>query len=138
MSREFKLHAPASWRLWREIHAELVKEGQALPPDQSPPFAIVRRDASGALLAAASGEIAFTSMHISHLFVAATERRRGLGSTLLEAAETYAKARRCTRVHLETRSEDALRFYEDRGYAKFGELSRYAGAQSLYFLEKAL
>lgn len=77
-------------------------------------------------------------MHISHLFVAASARRQGLGSLLLETVETYARARRCGRVHLETRSDDALRFYEKRGYARFGELSRYAGAQSLYFLEKSI
>lgn len=138
LSKEFRLHAPASWRLWREIHTELVREGQALAPDQSPPFAIVRRHPSGALIAAVSGEIAFKSMHISHLFVAPAERGKGVGATLLATAETYARARRCERVHLETRSEAARGFYEKQGYAPFGELSRYAGDQSLYFLEKAL
>lgn len=137
-SDDIQLVAPASAKLWREIHGALVKAGQALGPEDSPPFALVKRDAEGALAAALSGEIAFASLHVSHLFVAERFRGQGLGAHLLRTVETYGRARRCERVHLETRSEDALRFYKREGFTVFGELTRYAGPQSLYFLEKPI
>lgn len=131
-------YSPAPPKLWREIHLALAEAGQAVRPEQSPPFALLQRDDDGALIAAASGEIAFASMHVSHLYVAAARRGAGLGASLLRAVETYARARRCERLHLETRSEDALRLYLRHGFKVFGELPRYAGEQSLYFLNKPL
>lgn len=135
---DFDFHAPAPSKLWREIHLALADAGQTLRPGEAPPFAIVRRDPQGGLVAAASGEISFTSLHVSHLFVAEPARGRGMGTALLKILEAYGRARKCDRIHLETRSEDALRLYLRRGYRVFGELPRYAGAQSLYFLEKTL
>lgn len=138
MSSDFQFYSPAPPKLWREIHLALAEAGQALRPEESPPFALVRRDDEGALIAAASGEIAFSSMHVSHLYVVEQRRGAGLGSSLIRAVETYARARRCERLHLETRSEDALRLYLRLGFEVFGELPRYAGEQSLYFLYKPL
>ncbi|MBX2855327.1 MAG: GNAT family N-acetyltransferase [Rhodobacteraceae bacterium] len=138
MIDDFKLIAPAPPKLWREIHMALAEEGQALRPEESAPFAIIRRDGEGRLTAAASGEISFRSLHISHLFVASPLRRRGVGASLLSAVEAYSRARQCERLHLETRSGDALRFYRRHGFEIFGELPRYAGEQSLYFLQKRL
>lgn len=55
---------------------------------------------------------------VRDLYVAATHRRSGVGSALLDAAETALRDRGVGVIGLEAlaANADAVRFYEDRGY----------------------
>lgn len=57
------------------------------------------------------------------VFVAASERGRGIGGALLKVAEGRAKARGASFITLSSNKKrvDAHRFYETRGYAKSHE-----------------
>jgi GNAT superfamily N-acetyltransferase len=62
---------------------------------------------------------------IAELAVAAHARGRGVGSTLVTAAETWARERDCAYTVLDynARNVDAGRFYRDRlGYRSAGEI----------------
>jgi ribosomal protein S18 acetylase RimI-like enzyme len=60
---------------------------------------------------------------ISGLVVAARYRRRGIASTLMDAAEAQARARMCARVRLSVAKHNAgaLALYAPRGYLRVGE-----------------
>jgi hypothetical protein len=55
---------------------------------------------------------------LSHVSVAPTERREGVGTDLVRAAEAWLAARGVTRIHLTVRATSAavMRFYESVGY----------------------
>ena len=63
------------------------------------------------------GQVNWTWLHVALFWIAAGERRRGLGSSLLRAIETAAIERGCTQAHLDTFSYQARPFYERHGYA---------------------
>jgi ribosomal protein S18 acetylase RimI-like enzyme len=59
--------------------------------------------------------------HVQSLFVSAPLRHRGFGKQLMAAAETWAREKGATSVHLDTWEFDAgpLGFYEKNGYRTF-------------------
>lgn len=63
--------------------------------------------------------------YVAEIAVAASARRRGVGTELLRAAEAWARERGCTYAVLDynTHNDDARRFYRDRmGYRPAGEI----------------
>ena len=70
------------------------------------------------LTASYSLEYGGDTMLVDELFVRGDRRGRGLGSLLLDAGESYAKARGVRALLLEvgTTNADAHRLYERRGY----------------------
>lgn len=137
MDPDIQLHSPAPEDLTDRLHAGLVAAGQALRSSDMPSFLLTVTD-EDALLAGCKGEIAFTSAHISELWVSDTLRGQGIGSALLARAEAHARDQGCTRIHIETRNPAARRLYERHGYHLFGELPDYDGPHSLCYLEKPL
>jgi GNAT superfamily N-acetyltransferase len=86
------------------------------------------------------GIIGFTDrgwLRIELLGVLEPWRRQGIGAKLLEAAESEARQRGCHSAWVDTFSFQALPFYQQRGYAIFGQLERYPDAHTRYFLQKA-
>jgi ribosomal protein S18 acetylase RimI-like enzyme len=68
---------------------------------------------------------------ISGFVVVEVNRRQGVGTTLIEAAEVEARRRGCTQVRLTVAKENpsALALYYGRGYERVGE-GRSAGLRS--------
>jgi ribosomal protein S18 acetylase RimI-like enzyme len=62
-------------------------------------------------------------MHIDILWVDSKYRKQGLGSKLLQAAESEAKKRGCHSVHVDTMSWQAPDFYKKHGYKAIGQLN---------------
>ena len=87
------------------------------------------------------GIIGFTDrgwLRIELLGVLESWRRQGIGTMLLEAAETEARKRQCHSAWVDTFSFQALPFYQRHGYAIFGQLERYPDTHTRYFLQKRL
>ena len=80
-------------------------------------FHCTLRDESGGIRAGIFGYTWAGCCYVSHLWVDAARRGRGLGAALLVAAEAHARARRCRVVFVDTHSFQAPGFYEHMGYA---------------------
>jgi ribosomal protein S18 acetylase RimI-like enzyme len=67
---------------------------------------------------------------IYHLAVKAEERRRGLGSSLMDEIEVRLRGKGCRRVYLLVTDDNraAMRFYEKRGW---GEMNLHVYAKNL-------
>jgi GNAT superfamily N-acetyltransferase len=97
-------------------------------------FSSVQRDHSGRINAGISGYTWGGCCYISYLWVDETERGRGVGTSLIKAAEEYAKSVRCPRMLLATHSFQAPAFYERLGYKKEAVVQDHPpGHASFYF-----
>lgn len=65
--------------------------------------------------------------HIITIDVVDAWRRRGVGSALMDVAETWARKAKLELMYLETAENNpaAQRFYEARGYRKIDKVDRY-------------
>jgi ribosomal protein S18 acetylase RimI-like enzyme len=76
------------------------------------------RSESGEVIAAFNGHTWGGCCVVTHLWVHESQRDRGLGRALLQAAEAEARRRGCEQVVLSTHSFQAPSFYERLGYEK--------------------
>jgi GNAT superfamily N-acetyltransferase len=77
-------------------------------------------------------------LFVSILWIDEQLRGQGHGTQLMEAAETYARARGCQWAHLDTHSWQARPFYERRGYELFATLDDFPAPHKKFFLKKKL
>jgi len=70
------------------------------------------------------------------LWIAEGFRQRGLGKSLLLAAEREAVHRGCSNAHCDTFDFQSLPFYQRSGYTIFGQLDDYPSGHTRYFLQK--
>jgi ribosomal protein S18 acetylase RimI-like enzyme len=75
---------------------------------------------------------------IEYLWVRADLRGTGLGSRLLEAAETEAKDRGCTQIVVSSHSFQAPDFYVRHGYREYGRIEGYPRGHAEVHLVKDL
>jgi GNAT superfamily N-acetyltransferase len=101
-------------------------------------LAIFVRDAGGAIRAGLSGHTWGGCAEVKFLWVREGERRSGLGTALLRAAEREAKARGCAQIVLSTHSFQAPAFYAKHGYTPCGEVPDYPSGYAQIFLRKVL
>src|SRR5450432_784898 len=78
------------------------------------------------------------SLFIDILFVPEVLRGNGIGTTLLQQAETEATRRGCRDMWTETYAFQARLFYEKLGFAVFGCLDGPAPIFPRFFLKKSL
>ena len=96
------------------------------------------RDARDEVLGGLLGSIWGGWLHVAILWVAEPLRGRGFGRQLLEAAESYAIERGCTRAWLTTFSFQAPEFYPRFGYETFAILDDHPSGHRHHFLQKRL
>lgn len=99
---------------------------------------IVEYDENRNVIAGILGGTYWGWMHIDILFVAEKYRKMGLGSKLLQAAETEAIKRGCHSVHVDTMSWQAPEFYKKHGYRIIGELNNIPCGNKKYHFVKEL
>jgi GNAT superfamily N-acetyltransferase len=99
--------------------------------------AFVRGEA-GEMRAGLAGHTWGGCCEIRFLWVREAERRTGLGSALLAAAEREARARGCERMVLSTHSFQAPVFYARRGYTEYGRVEGYPRGHAQIHLTKPL
>ena len=91
---------------------------------------------AGEVIAGFSGHTWGGCAEISHLWVSEHHRGRGLGKTLLHAAEAEAVRRGCTQIVLTTHSFQAPGFYERVGYErKYAIEGRPKGHSNIVFVK---
>lgn len=99
---------------------------------------VFARGADGAIVAGLIGKTGWDQLFVHVLFVSERERRRGLGTKLMLAAEQEARARECCSAWLMTSNLQAKAFYEKLGYYAFGKVDRRAPSEARHFLAKVL
>jgi GNAT superfamily N-acetyltransferase len=75
---------------------------------------------------------------VDYLWVTETQRGKGLGSRLLDAAEAEARRRGCRKIVLDTHSYQAPDLYRSRGYIEFGTTSDTPVGYTQSFFQKGL
>ena len=99
---------------------------------------IIARDRSGALLGGLIAEFEWRWMHVSNIWITERFRGKGIGTKLIEAAESEALNHGCKYAYLETFSYQARPFYERFGYELFGTLDDFPPEFKKYFMKKKL
>ena len=128
---EAELNAVLGDRIYEfNVEATGVRDGR--------PFAGVVNDDSGDMLAAVNGHTRGGCCYIAHLWVHASQRRHGIGSALLEAAEREAVLRGCRQVLVFTHSFQAPAFYERHGYARHATVPDYPHGHAQHVYVKPL
>ncbi len=107
---------------------QLFEFNKTIVPDfkgKDTPFEFVRYvfKQEDQVIAGISGKICINNvLFIDDFFVIEIFRKQGLASKLLERLESEAKVRGCYLAVLETINEDAVVFYQKRGYEVFAIL----------------
>jgi ribosomal protein S18 acetylase RimI-like enzyme len=100
-------------------------------------FAAAIQNSSGKVIAGISGHTWGGTCQINHLWVHPDYRKAGLGTALMDRAESEAKARHCTQIILSTHSFQAPGFYQQLGYAIQAEIREYpAGHSNLHLIKR--
>ena len=125
------------------VHAKVFKglrafnREHAVPPDRAP-LVMSATDAGGAMVGGLVAESAWKWLFVDLLWVEDGQRGRGIGRSLLCAAEAEARRRECIGVYLDTFDFQARPFYERLGYIVFGTLEDYPPGHSRFYLRKRL
>ncbi|MCH8529304.1 MAG: GNAT family N-acetyltransferase [Saccharospirillum sp.] len=90
----------------------------------------------GAKIAGLVGEIWGNWLFVRYLWVDESHRKSGLGSQLLEKAESYAQSVGCHSSSLDTFSFQAKPFYERQGYEVQMVLNDYPISTKNYYMVK--
>ena len=121
------------------LHHEISRfNGDATDLRDGRALSIRLEDASGDLLAGLTGWTWGGTGYVDVLWVRADARRKGLGSSMLAAAEDEAIARGCTQMALSTHSFQAPDFYRARGYIECGRTPDYPVGHAHIHLRKPL
>ena len=90
------------------------------------------------LVAALDGETCWDWAYVDTLWVAENFRGQGLGTQLMQQAETHARQQAQTGVYLWTQSWEAPRFYEKNGFEKFAAFENFPCLHQRYGYRKYL
>ena len=93
-------------------------------------------DDDGRLSGAITGESLNKWMKISFLWVREDQRKQGVGSQLIEAAEAEAHKRGDHGMVVKTYSYQAPEFYKKHGFIQHGEVADYPPGYACLYLAK--
>jgi len=100
------------------------------------PLQIIARRSDGTIAGGLVGETRWTWLYVDLLWVAEDVRGEGVGTQLMQLAETEAIQRGCRGIWLDTLDYQARGFYERLGFAIFGTQPDYPPGHERYFLLK--
>jgi GNAT superfamily N-acetyltransferase len=120
------------------FHALDANSRSVIGPAQARLLVIPIFDDDGCPAGGLWGATMFRWLHVQLLFVPEVLRGRGVGSGLMVAAETEARARGCIGVHVDAFSFQAAPFYRRIGYTTFGVLTDFPPGHSRIYFQKRL
>lgn len=107
-------------------------------PAESEPLNIYVEDDSGELMAGLVAETFGNWLEIEYLFVKENLRGHGIGSQLLQQAESEAKKRNCRYAFVNTYQFQAPAFYQKYGYKEVFTLKDYPYTGQRHYYQKDL
>ena len=105
---------------------------------ESEPLNLYVEDDSGELMAGLVAETFGNWLEIEYLFVKEDLRGQGIGSQLLQQAESEAKKRNCRYVFVNTYQFQAPAFYQKHGYKEVFTLKDYPCTGQRHYYQKDL
>ena len=105
---------------------------------ESEPLNIYVEDDSGELMAGLVAETFGNWLEIEYLFVKEDLRGQGIGSQLLQQAESEAKKRNCRFAFVNTYQFQAPAFYQKYGYKEVFTLKDYPYTGQRHYYQKDL
>ena len=105
---------------------------------ESEPLNIYVEEDSGELMAGLVGETFGNWLEIEYLFVKEDIRGQGIGSQLLQQAESEAKKRNCRFAFVNTYQFQAPAFYQKYGYKEVFTLKDYPYTGQRHYYQKDL
>jgi GNAT superfamily N-acetyltransferase len=102
------------------------------------PFGFFHKDSQGIILAGCHGEMCYESMYISQLWVSKELRHQGLGTLLMQKAESLAKDSGCHLIAINTMDWEAELFYKKLGFKVDFVRSGYEKDSKMLFLSKKI
>ena len=105
---------------------------------ESEPLNIYVEDDSGELMAGLVAETFGNWLEIEYLFVKEELRRQGIGTQLLQQAESEAKKRNCRFAFVNTYQFQAPAFYQKYGYKEVFTLKDYPYTGQRHYYQKEL
>lgn len=105
---------------------------------ESEPLNLYVEDKHGQLLAGLVAETFGNWLEIEYLFVKEELRGQGIGSQLLQQAESEAKKRNCRFAFVNTYQFQAPAFYQKRGYKEVFTLKDYPYDGQRHYYQKDL
>lgn len=105
---------------------------------ESQPIWLNARDGDGRVIGGLRGYVFLYWLHIDVLWVDESARAAGLGSALLDQAETEAKSLGAHSAKLDTFEWQAPAFYAKRGYREFGRIDNHTNGFYLVLMMKKL
>jgi [ribosomal protein S5]-alanine N-acetyltransferase len=109
-----------------------------VPPRHVRALSVVARGDGASVMGAFLGRTVWGWLHVSELWVAERYRRKGIGRSLMTAAERVAVERGCYASYLDTFDFQAVSFYELLGYSRMGALEGFPFGHTRFFLQKRL
>lgn len=95
-------------------------------------------DNSNYIIAGIDCQVGGGWLYIKNLWVEESDRGKGLGNSLLSAAELKAVQMGCHSSYLYTYSFQSPEFYKNNGYSVLGKLENFFGDDEKFFLKKRL
>ena len=105
---------------------------------ESEPLNIYVEDDSGELMAGLVAETFGNWLEIEYLFVKEDLRGQGIGTQLLQQAESEAKKRNCRFAFVNTYQFQAPAFYQKHGYKEVFTLKDYPCTGQRHYYQKEL
>ena len=105
---------------------------------ESEPLNLYVEDDSGQLMAGLVAETFGNWLEIEYLFVKEDLRGQGVGSQLLQQAESEAKKRNCRFAFVNTYQFQAPAFYQKKGYKEVFTLKDYPYTGQRHYYQKDL
>lgn len=105
---------------------------------ESEPLNLYIEDEQGELMAGLVAETFGNWLEIEYLFVKEEFRGQGIGSQLLQQAESEAKKRNCRYVFVNTYQFQAPAFYQKYGYKEVFTLKDYPYTGQRHYYQKEL
>lgn len=121
---------------FNNIHSPHHRE--ARKPGSSIPLHIMLKDDSGQYVGGLTASTYWGWLDIDDFYLPEEFRGQGIGTSLLQTAETIAISRECTRCFVSTFEFQARRFYEIHGYYVTGRLEDYPPGSTYYWMRKDL